>query len=444
MAAPVVAIVGRPNVGKSTLFNRLAGRRIAITSEEPGTTRDRVSFDAEWAGYRFVLIDTGGIEQKTDAQGLNSAIQQQRARALEEADAAVLVVDVIGGITSGDRDAADVVRRSGRPVVLAANKADNDARAQGAVEFHELGLGEPVAISAYHGDGIAELMETLLALVPEAGEPDAPDGIVRIAIAGRPNVGKSALLNAITGSERAIVSETPGTTRDPVDSRYSYAGREILFVDTAGLRRRGKAEPGIEKYSALRSIRAIERAHVVLVLLDASEFVTAQDTHVAGFVEDASRGAVIVVNKWDLAEGRELAGGIILDEDRAAREVRDRLKFLEGAPVRFTTATLGTGVEKVLDSALAVYDQWTRYVDGGELKRAVLDAMARHPPPSGRRRDIRLYSVNQPRSAPPTFVFRVSEPERLHFSYRRYLENRLRAEFGFEGAPLKLEFRRRR
>lgn len=432
MAIPIIAIVGRPNVGKSTLFNRLAGRRIAVVSDIAGTTRDRVSTDARWAGRRFILVDTAGIEgQSQDI--LWEEMRGQVEKALVDADALVFVMDTVEGLTSADIDAARLIRRYGKPVVLVANKADNYEREQLAVEGYELGLGAPIAISAYHGIGIEDLMNSVAETVPGEPEPEDLDA-TRVAIVGRPNVGKSALLNALTGEERAVVSTVPGTTRDPVDSRYSYEGRDLVFIDTAGLRRRGRTEPGIEKYSALRTIQAIERSHTVLVVMDASELATAQDAHIAGYARDAARGIVAVINKWDLARGLEL------NREEAAEQVRARFRFLPDSPVVFTSALRGTGLREVLQAATGVFEEWSKHVDGSVLRRTIVEAMAAHAPPTRGRRRVRLRSVVQTRSGPPTFTLRVTSPDLIHFSYRRYLENRLRAAFGFRGSPLRLHF----
>jgi len=434
MAIPIIAIVGRSNVGKSTLFNRLAGRRIAVVSDVPGTTRDRVSGDASWGDRRFILVDTGGLEPVSE-DALLRDVRAQAERALADADAVILVVDAAEGLTPADTDAADLVRRSAKPTVLAVNKADNPAREQAAGEFYPLGLGDPIPVSAYHGVGVADVMDALLERFPFEPEPDEDEGAIRIAIAGRPNVGKSALFNAIAGEERAIVNAVPGTTRDAVDVRARYAGRDLLFIDTAGLRRRGRAERGIEKYSVLRTFQAIERAHVVLLVMDAAEFATAQDAHVAGFVTEAARGAVIVVNKWDLAPGLELT------EEEATERIRERFKFLYEAPVHFTSALRGQGIEGTLESAARVYDEFTKLVAARDLRRVILDAMAEHPAPSQGRLRVRLNRVTQVSTGPPSIHLHMNHAHLIHFSYRRYLENRLRTAFGFDGAPIRLELK---
>ncbi|NQW16123.1 MAG: ribosome biogenesis GTPase Der [Chloroflexi bacterium] len=445
MPLPIITIVGRPNVGKSTLFNRLVGERIAIVSDIAGTTRDRVSSDARWHDERFILVDTAGIEAQDEiepqsvsglgaTETLLSEVQAQTTTALEDADLLIFMVDASQGVTPKDIEAADAVRRSGKPVILAANKADNFQREMTVSEFYELGLGDPIAFSAYHDINMSGLMEAVLGPL-DTGDEDTVDDSIRVAIAGRPNVGKSAMLNAITGETRAIVSSVAGTTRDSVDSKFMFEEREITLIDTAGLRRRGKAGIGIEKYSVLRTVRSIERSHVTLLLLDATEVITAQDTHVAGLMEDAARGAVIVVNKWDLADEEEL------EREKVERDVRARLQFLEGAPIVFTSALTRKGVNRMLRSTLQVYENWTREVDQGDLQRMLLDALAEHPIPTGGKDDVRMKSVIQTKSAPPSFVFKVNQPKKIHFSYKRYLENRIRKEFNFEGSPLRLHFR---
>jgi len=437
MALPVIAIVGRPNVGKSTLFNRLAGRRIAIVSDVPGTTRDRVSIDAEWGRHKFLLVDTAGVEDRPHDDLMWDDIKAQVQLALDQADAVIFTVDVNDGVTNADEDAAQMVRMSGKPVVLAANKADSLVREDMIYEFYSLGLGDPYPISAYHDTGIGDLMQSLFEVVPEYElEPSRPNS-VRVAIAGRPNAGKSALFNAITGEKRSVVSPVAGTTRDTVDSLYEYEGQRLLFLDTAGLRRRGKTEAGIEKYSAIRTIGAIERSYVSLLILDATEFVTAQDTHIGGYIDEASRAAIVIINKWDLAP--ELG----LDKNEAAEEVRNRFKFIPDVPVMFTSALTGSGVDKIVPMILSVYDEFSRQVPRSDVSKAVFDAMGENPLPGIGSRRPRIYRAIQSRTSPPTFEFSARSPELIHFSYRRYLENRLRDRFGFVGTPIRMSFKGR-
>ena len=436
LAKPLVAIVGRPNVGKSTLFNRLVGRRLAIVTEVSGTTRDRIVTETSWAERPFILVDTGGLEPVPETD-LWRKVKAQVEIAITEADVIILAVDVSEGITATDRDIADALRRTGKPVVVAANKADNRSREETAPEFYELGLGEPVPISAYHNIGIDTLISQVVDRFP-APSLGAEDGAaMKLAIVGRTNVGKSMLLNVILGHERAIVSEVPGTTRDALDSIMEYKGQPTVLIDTAGIRRRGRIDPGIERYSVLRAVRAIARADVILLLLDASEFVTAQDTHIAGYVRDAYKGVVLTINKWDLAEE---AG---LSKDEALREVGKRFRFLSYVPVRMISALNRNGIEELLDTAREVYDEWTKEVPQGELTKVIMTAVGQHLPPSLGRRHMKIYRVRQEATGPPTFTFYVNNPSLMHFSYERYLENTLRKAFGFQGTHLKLTYKSR-
>lgn len=430
---PVIAIVGRPNVGKSTLYNRLAGRRMAIVSDIPGTTRDRVSIDAEWNGIRFLLVDTGGIEDRP-GDLLWQDVRAQTARALADADAVILVVDAAAGISPGDSEAADLVRRAGKPYVLAANKGDNPMREIAATEFYQLGAGDPISISAYHDRGIYDLMERLFQLLPVEPGGEDPSGSIRVALIGRPNVGKSALFNALTGEERAIVSPIPGTTRDSIDSQFEFEGHDLTFLDTAGLRRRGKADEELEKYSVIRTIGAIERSHVCVLILDATELITAQDTHIGGYINEASRAAIIVVNKWDLA--RQLK----LDQKMVTAGVDARFKFFPGVPLLFTSALTGDGVEQVPRAVLDVWAQFSKQLGRDELSKAVFEAIGNNPPPTQGTVRPRIFRVKQTRTSPPTFEFSSRHPELIHFSYRRYLENRLRDAFSFAGSPIRMQF----
>ncbi len=438
MSKPLVAIVGRPNVGKSSLFNRLLREPVAVVTEVAGTTRDRVTAEASWEGRQMVLVDTGGLEPAPDSP-IAEQVQAQVELALQEADAIIFMTDVLAGCTPIDIEIAQRLRRTAKPVVLAANKADNDRRAQGATEFYRLALSDPIPISAYHGTGIDDLMTAVLATLPEPEEePDEPqEERLALAIIGRTNVGKSALLNAILGEERAIVSDIPGTTRDALDTQVQYGDHQLTLIDTAGIRRRGKIVPGIERYSVLRSVRAIYRADVVFLLLDATELVAAQDTHIAGQVVDAYRGAVVLVNKWDLAP--ELG----LDEAHSLRFIRSRLKFMPYAPIRMISALHGQGIGEALETALLVHEERGKRVTQRQLHSSVMAALAEHPPPSRGRRSLRLRRVVQADVNPPTFTFYVNNPDLVHFSYRRYLENRLRDSLGYQWNHLKLEFRGR-
>ena len=436
MTLPIIAIVGRPNVGKSTLFNRIAGSRIAIVSDTPGTTRDRVSVDTEWFDRRFMLIDTAGIEDQPSAEmQLWDEVRTQTERAIESADAVILLVDSVEGLTASDYDAAELLRRSEKPYALAANKTDNTTRLAELYIFASLGMGEAIPISAYHNIGVAELMDDVLGKVDDQFEVDSPSDVIRVAITGRPNVGKSAIFNALTGEERSIVSPLPGTTRDTVDAVYSYKDIHIMFLDTAGLRRRGKAGQGIEKFSAIRTIGAIERSDVTIIVLDATEFVTAQDTHIGGFAQDAYKAGVVVINKWDLSREAEKTF-----ED-AVEEIRDRFKFIPDAPILFTSALTGRGIRAIPDAVQRTFSQFTKRVDAAQASRTLYSALGDRPLPSKPRRRPRISGIEQVSVRPPTFVLTCKNPDLLHFSYKRYLENRMRDAFGFKGSPIKMLYR---
>ncbi len=430
---PLVAVVGRPNVGKSTLFNRLVEEPRAIVEDLPGTTRDRLYADAQWGGVAFTLIDTGGLVLWTEDE-LTMQVRRQVELAMAEAEAILFLVDVAEGLTVGDEEIAELLRVSQKPLFLVVNKADNEARRLAATEFYSLGLGEPYPISALHGTGMGDLLDALVASFPPREEVEEAEG-VRVAIVGRPNVGKSSLLNALLGWERAIVSESPGTTRDAIDTQMSWDSQLVTLIDTAGIRRRGRVQRGVEQYSVLRALRAIQRAHVVVLLLDAPQGVTAQDAHIAGYVMEEARGIVLVVNKWDLMQEADLS--------EYAKEVRQAFRFIPFAPLLFVSALTGRRVGTVLETALRVYQERLRRVPTSGLNRLLREAVASHSPPSKRGKRLRFYYATQAEVDPPTFVFFVNDPQLVHFSYRRYLENRLREAFGFEGTPLRLYFRRR-
>jgi GTP-binding protein len=444
MSKPIVAIVGRPNVGKSTLFNRLIGRRLAITHEVPGTTRDRLYAEAEWGGVSFILVDTGGLEvqssklkaQKRLEDDLMAQVRAQAQIAIAEADVIVFLVDVKDGLTAGDEEVAQVLRRTAKPVLLAVNKADSQARREAAVEFYALGLGEPYPISALHGTGTGDLLDQVVSAFPveeEEGELEA----IKIAIVGRPNVGKSSLLNKILGQERAIVHDVPGTTRDAIDTQMEWEGEPVVLIDTAGIRRKGRIRRGVEKYSVLRALRAIDRADVVLLLIDAVEGATAQDAHIAGYILEEAKSAVVVVNKWDLVEKDTYTMQIYLEHVYAV------LRFLDYVPALFVSALTGQRVDQVLPTALRVQEERLIRIPTAELNRILQEAVARHSPPSKAGQRLKFYYVTQARVDPPTFVFFVNDPRLVHFSYERYLENRLREHYGFLGTPLRLSFRKR-
>jgi GTP-binding protein len=459
---PVVALVGRPNVGKSTLFNRLIGRPVAIVEDIPGTTRDRIYGDSDWNGVGFIVIDTGGLEapatmsderrKATPAQpGSGSAqfvahIQSQARLAIEEADAIVLVVDGRDGLTAADEEVAEVLRLAAKPVFLAVNKAEGAKIKQDAVEFWNLGLGEPYPISAYHGDGVGDLLDELVKELPAYPAEEEESDTIGIAIVGRPNVGKSSLLNALTGRERAIVSDVPGTTRDPIDMEISYEGQPLLLIDTAGIRRRGRVEQGIEQYSVLgipitRGVpfmRTLDRADVALLLIDAIDGVTAQDTHIAGYVLEAQKSVVVVVNKWDALEKDSNT------MNEFARKVREELNFMDYVPVIFISAKTHQRIHQVLPTALRVVEARRHRLSTSEVNDVLRQAYDAIQAPTKQGRPLRLYYGTQVGNEPPTFVIFVNDIEIVHFSYERYLENRIRAYYPFEGTPLKLIFRARR
>ncbi len=433
MPLPVVALVGRPNVGKSTLFNRLVGQRLAIVEDVPGTTRDRLYATAEWAGHDFVVVDTGGLAAD-DEHAYAESVRNQALVAIEEADVVVLVTDAGSGVTAGDESVADQLRRSGKPVVLAVNKAEQRTRALDAAEFWRLNMGEPILISAIQGIGTGDLLDACVAHLPQRAADEADDERLRLAIIGRPNVGKSSLVNRLLGHERTVVSPLAGTTRDAVDTPLRYHGQELVLVDTAGIRRRGRIERGIEKYSVLRALRALERADVAVLVIDAQDGVTAQDAHIGGYLQAAGVGAIVAVNKWDLVE-KDSHTAV-----EAERAVRAALKHLDYAPVVFVSALSGLRVIKLVERAIEVQASRTRRVATAELNRLVADLQARHTLSRGGR-PLKIKYATQVAVAPPHFVFFVNDAELVHFSYERYVANQIRERFGFGGTPVKLTFR---
>ncbi|MBA3946093.1 MAG: ribosome biogenesis GTPase Der [Herpetosiphonaceae bacterium] len=442
MAQPIVALVGRPNVGKSTLFNKLLGERRAIVEDLPGTTRDRLYGAAEWSGHNFTIVDTAGIlpgEEDEVGASMAQIVRGTRAQAqlaIDEADVIVLLVDVKDGITSADAEVSELLRRTSKPVLLAANKADSINRTQDAVEFYNLGLGDPIPISAYHGTGTGDLLDEIVAHFPERAEAEEDEYAVKIAIVGRPNVGKSSLLNKLLGFQRVVVSDIPGTTRDTIDTVVEYAGNKILLIDTAGIRRSGKIERGIEKYSVLRALKAVERADVTLLLIDAVEGVTAQDTHVAGMVLDAHKGIAILVNKWDAVEKKNTT----FDEYTAA--VHKAFHFIPYAPLMFISALTGQRVEQVLELALDIQNERCTRISTSKLNTILRDAVRDHPPATNHKgAHLRLFYATQAQVAPPVFLIFTNAPEEVHFSYKRYIENRIRAEFPFVGTPVLVIFK---
>jgi len=432
---PVVALVGRPNVGKSALFNRMLGGRKALVEDIAGTTRDRLYGDVEWREREFRLVDTGGL-LLDESPPYSALIRRQVEIAIEEAQVILFVVDAKEGLTAADLDVADVLRRTAKPVLLLANKAESGSRREAAVQFYELGLGEPIPVSAYHGQGVADVMDMVVEMASASPAVEAAAALA-IAIVGRPNVGKSMLLNAILGEERVIVSDEPGTTRDSIDTPFRFQEQELLLLDTAGIRRRGRVQRGVEKHSVLRAERAVERADVALLLMDAGEGVAAQDTHIAGLIADAYVGLVLVVNKWDLIDPAPTF------RKQFERVVRQRMRFAPWAPLCFISAKEGMGIDGLLAEALKVGEERRKRVSTGELNAVVQRTIGERGPPSVGGRKLKVLYCTQVQAAPPTFVFFVNDASLLHFSYRRYIENRLRRVFGFAGTPLRLVFKGR-
>lgn len=434
---PVVAIVGRPNVGKSTLFNRLVRRRQAIVRDEPGTTRDRNYGDAEWRGRHFTVIDTGGLlgEQLTGPYA--DSVADQVTQAVSEADAIVLVVDVQAGVLRADAEVAELLRRVEQPITLCVNKADNAALRQNVGEFFGLGLGEPVAISAHHGRHIDELLDRVAAELPRRGPQEAEQADCRLAIIGRPNVGKSSLVNAIVRDERMIVSEVPGTTRDAVDTSLSFEERSVVLVDTAGIRRRGRVEPGVERASVRRAGAALRRADVAAVVVDAHEGITSQDQHIIGMALEEGAGIVLVMNKLDLVEAET---GM---RDSRRRQLAGRARFVPWAPIVWVSALTGEAIDSVVGAALHVAEQRRIRVPTPRLNAMLRQAVIARPPATVRGRPLKFFYATQTEVEPPTFLFFVNYPEGLHFSYERYLMRKIRESFGFEGAAIRCRFRAR-
>jgi GTP-binding protein len=434
MTKPIVAIVGRQNVGKSTLLNRLAGKRIAIVADMPGTTRDRIFADVSWRDSSLTLVDTGGLELKPSSV-VALGVREQVEAAITEADVIIFLVDSEAGLVPADMEIAQMLRRSNKPIVVAANKSDNPKRESEALEFYEMGLGEPLAISAYHGRGTAELLDRLVPLLPTPQEVETGAEIMKLAIVGRPNVGKSTLLNSLLGEERAIVDEIPGTTHDAINTLLDFNGQSVIVIDTAGIRRRGRWGRGVERYSVIRALQAIDEADVALLVLDATELLTSQDEHIAGYIQQAAKGVVLVVNKWDLAVNQDMV--------ESNQNIRKRLKFLSYAPLVYTSAKFGEGVDRVLPEAFEVYQERQKRIPTTEVNSVVQQAVAAHNLPRKGTKRLKMLYATQAEVNPPTFVFFVNDPRLIHFSYQHYLENKLRQSFGFAGTPLRFVFKTR-
>ena len=451
---PVVALVGRPNVGKSTLFNRLAGERLAIVDETPGTTRDRLFGEAEWNGRGFSIVDTGGIDPthggktplSTGSVDFIEDIRRQAQVAIQEADAVLFVNDGETGVTEPDREVATILRRSQKklpdgtfwpPIFLVVNKCESRERREQSSEFYELGLGEPFAISAIHGTSTGDLLDALVAAFPEQKE-DEEDDSIKIALVGKPNAGKSSLLNKLVGVERVIVSPIAGTTRDSIDTKLDFDGVEVTLIDTAGIRRRGKIEHGVEQYSVLRSFKSIERADVALLMIDATTGITAQDAHIAGFILDEWKSCVVLVNKWDAIE----KDGDTMDAFTA--KIRNDLNFMDYVPILYISAKTGQRVDQVMPMALQVQEERLARLTTSTINEIIHKAQDAHPHPSHAGRALKMFYGTQVRSDPPTFLIYVNEPSLMHFSYLRYLENQIRMEYSFLGTPIRIITKGRR
>ncbi|MFC2005706.1 ribosome biogenesis GTPase Der [Chloroflexota bacterium] len=434
MGKPIVAIIGRQNVGKSTLLNRMAGKRIAITADLPGTTRDRILASVSWQGTEFTVVDTGGLEVKSQST-VSQGVQEQVKTAILEADVVIFLVDVRDGITPFDLETADMLRQVSKPLLLVANKADNAKLETEAVEFYELGLGEPVIISAHHGRGTAELLDRIIALLPVPPPVKAEPEAMKVAIVGRPNVGKSMLLNTLLGKERVIVDDTPGTTRDAIDTLFDFEEQSVLLIDTAGIRRRGRLGVRIERYSVIRALRAVDRADVALLVVDATEPFTAQDMHIAGYVQQAVKGIVLVINKWDLIEDKNLT--------EWNRSIGSQFKFMPYAPILYISAKTGQGTDRLMPQVCQVYQERSKRLTTAVVNSVIQQAVAAHTPPRTGSKRLKILYVTQAEVNPPTFIFFVNDSKLIHFSYRRYLENKLRQSFGFVGTPLSLIFKSR-
>ena len=439
MSKPIIAIVGRPNVGKSTLFNKLAGERISIVEDTPGVTRDRIYYDIEWSGRKLMLVDTGGIEPKTDDIILKQ-MRNQAQIAIETADVIIFMTDVRVGVTADDREIAVMLLKSGKPVVLAVNKIDSIGRLpMEYYEFYELGIeGDPVALSSVHGTGSGDLLDRVLEYLPKEAEDDDDDDAIKVAVIGKPNAGKSSLINKITGEERLIVSDIPGTTRDAVDTKITNEFGKYVFIDTAGIRRQSKINDPIERYSVLRAKMAVERADVCIIMADANEGITEQDEKIAGIAHEAGKACIIAINKWDSIEDKT---------DKLVTHMTDKiytsLSYMTYAPLLFISAKTGQRLNKLFETINYVHEQSLLRITTGMLNDVLNDCIARVQPPSDKGRRLKIYYMTQTAVAPPTFVIFCNDAELFHFSYQRYIENQLRQVFGFRGTPIRLVIRQR-
>jgi len=434
---PIVAIVGRPNVGKSLLFNKLIGQRLSIVEDTPGVTRDRIYGETDWNGRKFTLVDTGGIEPRSDDQILNF-MRQQAQIAIENATVIVFLADIRTGVTAADHEVANMLLRCGKPIVLAVNKMDSTGLPDpDFYEFYNLGLGDPIAVSAVHGHGTGDLLDACVRQFPPEDQEEEEDDAIKVAVIGKPNAGKSSLVNQILGEERVIVSDVAGTTRDAIDSRFTNDKGSFVFIDTAGMRRKSKVDEDIERYSVLRATMAIDRCDVCLIVIDATEGVTEQDTKVAGLAHEAGKASIIVVNKWDIVDKDDKT------MDRMTEEVRRDLAFMSYAPIQFISAKTGQRVEKLFDLIVAVSNQASLRITTGALNDVLADAQTRVQPPTDKGRRLKIYYMTQVGIRPPHFVIFCNDAKLFHFSYRRYLENCIRNTFGLTGTPIILSIRQK-
>ena len=435
MSKPIIAIVGRPNVGKSMLFNKIIGRRLSIVEDTPGVTRDRIYGESDWQGRKFTLIDTGGIEPRTDNQIL-AFMRSQAQIAIDNATVIVFLCDIKTGMTASDQEVASMLQRCGKPVVLAVNKVDQ-GQSPDIYEFYNLGLGDPIAVSAVHGHGTGDLLDACVAYFPPEDEEEEEDDAIKVAVIGKPNAGKSSLVNQILGEERVIVSNVAGTTRDAIDSRFTNDKGSFVFIDTAGMRKKSKIEEDIEKYSVLRATMAIDRADVCLIMIDATEGVTEQDTKVAGMAHEAGKASIIVVNKWDLVEKDDKT------MDRMREDIRRDLSYMTYAPIVFISALTGQRVTRLFELINYVREQSSMRITTGMLNSVLADAQTRVQPPTDKGRRLKIYYMTQVGIRPPHFVVFCNDKKLFHFSYRRYLENQIRSVFGLEGTPIIMSIRQK-
>lgn len=430
MTKPTVAIVGRPNVGKSTIFNRIVGERISIVEDVPGVTRDRIYSSADWLAHDFNIIDTGGID--IGDEPFLVKIRAQAEIAIEEADVIIFLTNGREGVTDADEQVAKILYKTKKPVVLAVNKIDNPDMRDMIYDFYSLGFGDPYPISGSHGLGLGDLLDKVAASFPEPGDEEIEEDTIRFCLIGRPNVGKSSLVNAFIGEDRVIVSDVAGTTTDAIDTTYEYEGQKFKIIDTAGMRKKGKVYENTEKYSVLRALKAIERSDVVLIVLNGEEGIREQDKRIAGYAEEAGKGVLIVVNKWDAVEKDDKT------MDRFIKEIRENFQFLEYAPIAFVSAKTKQRVHSLFEKIIMISENHTLRIQSSVLNEVIEDAVARNPAPTDKGRRLRIYYVTQVAVKPPTFVVFVNDTELMHFSYERFLQNRLRESFGFEGTPIRL------